>query len=124
MNPPRKRKITGLAKGAAASFTGATPSNGNKTSGNNAVTGIGIASVIHKTAITPTTPAVRHAATLNPSGGSVISTRANKTGATSNPTRPAALIPLSRMPAPCPIQSLPRKVDRDVPVAFSPGRVA
>jgi hypothetical protein len=28
------------------------------------------------------------------------------------------------MPAPCPIQSLPRKVDRDVPVAFSPGRVA
>ena len=66
---------------------------------------MGIASVIHKTAIIPTTPAVRHPAKLNPSGGSVINTTDRIKGATNNPIRPATLKPCSLTPAPYQFQS-------------------
>ena len=57
-----------FAYGIAVSANEETPSNGKKTSGNNAVTNNGIASEAHNTAIKTPTAATYHASELNPSG--------------------------------------------------------
>jgi len=51
MNPPMKRKITSFEYEDATTENFEMPSNGNATNGNNATTGIGMASVIHHTII-------------------------------------------------------------------------
>ena len=51
INPPMNKKITGCAYGLAASSSLDIPSKGNKTSGSNATTGIGTASVTHQVTI-------------------------------------------------------------------------
>jgi hypothetical protein len=66
--PPRKRKMIGFAKGAAVSRMSPSPSAGKRTSGSSAVAGIGIGSVIQKTAMRRAAPAVRQPASLSPSG--------------------------------------------------------
>ena len=51
MNPPMKRKTTGSPYGVDASLTVETPSKGNMTIGKSALTGMGMASVIHQVTI-------------------------------------------------------------------------
>jgi len=59
-NPPRNKKMNFEAYGAATSGNGITFKSGNSTSGSNAVTANGIASVIHQQAISvPTAATVR-----------------------------------------------------------------
>ena len=68
IKPPRNKKIFLFAYGIAVSANEETPSNGKKTSGNNAVTNNGIASEAHNMAIKTPTAATYHASELNPSG--------------------------------------------------------
>ena len=68
IKPPRNKKIFLFAYGIAVSANEETPSNGKKTSGNNAVTNNGMASEAHNTAIKTPTAATYHASELNPSG--------------------------------------------------------
>jgi hypothetical protein len=63
--------------GAAVPRIDATPSKGNRTSGVNAVAGIGNASVIHHAAISKATLATRQAASGISAGGGMMSTTAN-----------------------------------------------
>src|SRR5690625_487114 len=77
MTPPMTKKITVLAYGAATSSKVPIPKSGNSTSGNNEVTGIGAASVIHQIAIHNA-----HPATARPSNES-------ESGRTSPSRRPA-----------------------------------
>jgi len=69
MKPPRNRKIRSAAKLAEAFFSGIRFESGSTTRGSNAVTGSGIASVIHHAAIHSARPQTRHAGSLIPSGG-------------------------------------------------------
>jgi hypothetical protein len=66
--PPKKRKITGLANGAAAPAIPQIHSMGKKTSGNMAVTAKGIASETHREAMRTATPKVCQPAGGNPAG--------------------------------------------------------
>ena len=86
MNPPMKRKMMGLAYGAAVSPIPVTPRTGKRTSGRSAVAGIGTASVTHQTAMSSPTAAVRHAAGAIPSGTGSRRKARNRTGP---PRRPA-----------------------------------
>ena len=63
--PPKNKKITGLAKGAAAPVIPQIPSMGKNTNGNMAVTAKGIASETHSEAMRSATPKV-----CQPAGGS------------------------------------------------------
>ncbi len=58
-NPPMNRKIMWLKYTGATTFPFMIPSAGNNTTGSNVVTANGIASVIHHTAISSATAAVR-----------------------------------------------------------------
>jgi hypothetical protein len=68
MNPPMKRKITSFEYEIATSENLEMPSKGNITNGNNATTGIGIASVIHHTIIIAATARTLHGVGANASG--------------------------------------------------------
>ena len=68
IKPPRNKKIFLFAYGIAVSANVETPSNGKKTSGNNAVTNNGIASEAHNMAIKTPTAATYHALEVKPSG--------------------------------------------------------
>ena len=87
MNPPRNRKIIGLANGAAVVVIFPSPSAGNSTSGSNAVAGIGIDSAIQNTAISVATPAVSQPSTLRPEGGGSSSVSSKAAGPTTQPAR-------------------------------------
>jgi hypothetical protein len=63
-----KRKITSFEYDIATSENLEMPSKGNITNGNNATTGIGIASVIHHTIIIAATASTLHGVGANASG--------------------------------------------------------
>ena len=65
------------------------PSAGNSTSGSNAVTAKGSASVIHQIAIQTATAATAQPAGDNPSGAGLATTAAAATGPTNRPVRRA-----------------------------------
>ena len=66
---PKNRKMMWSAYAAATSCASRTSSTGNSTSGTSPVTEMWVASVIHHTPISPTTPATCHAAGLMSAGG-------------------------------------------------------
>jgi hypothetical protein len=70
-----KEKITGCAKGPAASGKPHTPRIGKSPSGKRAVTAKGIASVTHSDAMNAATPNVRQPALESPSGAIVHRTK-------------------------------------------------
>jgi len=67
--PPRKRKMTGLANGAAEVEMLPTPAAGKRTSGRSAVTANGRASDIQSAAMSAAAPTVRQPGAESPSGG-------------------------------------------------------
>ena len=67
--PPRNSSTIGCAYGADVSAMDPMPRSGNATSGTSEVAAMGSASVIHQTAITSPTTAVRHPVASRPSGG-------------------------------------------------------
>ena len=68
INPPINKKMYLCPKEAVVSERPNPPVNGNKIIGNNAVTAIGIASVIHQIAIQIVDARIAFAAGFNPSG--------------------------------------------------------
>ena len=66
--PPKNKKITGLANGAAAPAIPQMPSMGKNTSGNMAVTAKGITSETHSEAMRTATPKVCQPAGCSPEG--------------------------------------------------------
>ncbi len=85
--PPRKRKITGLAYGAAVASSLATPRTGKSTIGRRAVTAIGSGSVTHQVPIRIPTAATCQPATDSPSGGPARSSSAKSSGPRIRPRR-------------------------------------
>jgi hypothetical protein len=81
------KKISSLAYGAAATGIASTPKMGNSTRGKRAVTGIGIASVIHHTAIRTATAAVFQPAGDNAGGAGRIRNIKKRIAPVSSPTR-------------------------------------
>ena len=78
--------MTLLAKGADVSWMLAMPSNGNKTSGSNAVTAIGTASVAHQMASQDHIAAVRQGGVAKSSGAPLNIIRAATRGPSTSPT--------------------------------------
>ena len=94
--------MIGFANGAADCVMSPRPSAGNRTSGNSAVAGMGMASLIQNTAISMAAPAVRQPLTLRPSGGATSSVTSSASGPTTQPIHrrgPIALSNTSSSPA-------------------------
>ena len=86
-NPPRNRKMIGLANGAALSRMSLRPRAGKSTSGRRAVAKMGIGSAIQNAAMKSPTPAVCQPLTLRPSGGDRSSVSRSAVGPTTHPIR-------------------------------------
>ena len=86
MKPPRNSRMIGFEKGAAAPRMSLRPISGKSTSGSRAVTGIGMASVIQKTAINAAAPAVRQPSGERPEGRELSSVAASRPGPGSSRT--------------------------------------
>ena len=85
--PPRNRKMTGLAYGAAARSMGMRSSKGSSSNGRRAVADSGIASVIHHVAMSTAIADTFHAAGSMASGGGAAKTIAPKMSPRNKPSR-------------------------------------
>jgi hypothetical protein len=85
--PPRKRKITGFAKGAAALAIPQIPSIGKNTKGNKAVAAKGIDSETQSTTMIAVIPNVRQPARESPAGAGAMRTNTKNAAPSQGATR-------------------------------------